>query len=130
MFPSLIENLNTAEIKNGMKKYYPLKYIFFFFFCFFFTGHDGKLLCSKLIGTMVEKGNEKEVKFLFSFLQYFVFVMGVPRVLLTWSVTSEAINDCKMFFFLFISERGRRQPVKPFEQTFIAYVIVDSYNLS
>ena len=37
-----------------------------------------------------------------------------------------------MFFlsFFFISVRDRREPVKPFEQIFIAYVIVDSYNLS
>ena len=32
--------------------------------------------------------------------------------------------------YFFISVRGRRQPVIPFEQTFMGYVIDDSYNES
>ena len=76
------------------------------------------------MGTMAEKGNgeEDQVSFCFSF--FFSF-NGISCVNLTSLVTSEVINDCSFFF---ISVRGRRRPVIPFEQTFIAYAIVDSYN--
>ena len=57
----------------------------------------------------------------------FLFFNGVSCVNLTWLVSSEVINDCIYFF---ISVRGRRQPVIPFEQTFMDYGIDDSYNES
>ena len=60
------------------------------------------------------------------FLLFFYF-NGVSCVNLTWLESSEVINDCIYFFILV---RGRRQLFIPFEQTFIDYVIDDSYNES
>ena len=63
------------------------------------------------------------------FLLFFFFSFnGVSCVNLTCLVTGEVINDCSFFFF--ISVHGRRRPVILFEQTFMAYVIVDSNNES
>ena len=121
-FSSLVQNLNTARLKVERKIYHAAKYNSFLF-SFPLNRTWGKIPRLKVDGNYGREGQRRRRSGFF-LLFFFFFSSGVSCVNLTCLVTSEVIND----FIFFILVRGRRRTVIPFEQTFMAYAIVDSYN--